>query len=62
LPISKEDFLASLNLSIVVSYDEDEEDILVEGYIDCEPDYFAGHSIEFNVDSKGNFEIEGLAG
>ena len=62
LPISKEDFLASLNLSIFVSYDEDEADILVEGYIDCEPDYFAGHSIEFNVDSKGNFEIEGLAG
>ena len=62
LPISKEDFLASLNLSIVVSYDEDEEDILVEGYIHCEPDYFAGHSIEFIVDGKGNFEIEGLAG
>lgn len=62
LPISKEDFLASLNLSISVSYDEDEEDIFVEGYIDCNPDYFAGHSIEFNVDSKGNFEIEGLAG
>ena len=62
LPISKEDFLASLNLSIVVSYDEDEEDILVDGYIHCEPDYFAGHSIEFIVDGKGNFEIEGLAG
>ncbi len=62
LPISKEDFLASLNLSISVSYDEDEKDIFVEGYIDCNPDYFAGHSIEFNVDSKGNFEIEGLAG
>ena len=62
LPISKEDFLDSLNLSIFVSYDEDESDIYVEGYIDCNPDYFAGHSIEFNVDSKGNFEIEGLAG
>ena len=62
LPISKEDFLASLNLSIFISYDEDEADILVEGYIDCEPDYFAGHSIEFIVDGKGNFEIEGLAG
>ena len=62
LPISKEDFLASLNLSIFVSYDEDESDIYVEGYIDCNPDYFAGHSIEFIVDGKGNFEIEGLAG
>jgi len=62
LPISKEDFLDSLNLSIYVSYDKDESDILVEGYINCEPDYFAGHSIEFIVDSKGNFEIEGLAG
>ena len=62
LPISKEDFLDSLNLSIYVSYDKDESDILVEGYINCEPDYFAGHSIEFSVDSKGNFEIEGLAG
>ena len=62
LPISKEDFLDSLNLSIYVSYDKDESDILVDGYINCEPDYFAGHSIEFIVDSKGNFEIEGLAG
>ncbi len=62
LPISKEDFLDSLNLSIYVSYDKDESDILVDGYINCEPDYFAGHSIEFIVDGKGNFEIEGLAG
>ncbi len=62
LPISKEEFLVSLILSISVSYDEDEEDIFVEGYINCNPDYFAGHSIEFSVDSKGNFEIEGLAG
>ena len=62
LPISKEDFLDSLNLSIYVSYDKDESDILVDGYINCQPDYFAGHSIEFIVDGKGNFEIEGLAG
>ena len=62
LPISKEDFLNSLNLSIYVSYDKDESDILVDGYIYCNPDYFAGHSIEFIVDGKGNFEIEGLAG
>jgi len=62
LPISKEDFLASLIFSIFVSYDEDEEDICVEGYIDCNPDYFGGHSIEFSVDGKGNFEIQGLAG
>lgn len=62
LPISKEDFLASLDLSIFVSYDEDESDIYVEGYIDCNPDYFAGHSIEIYMDSKGKIEIIGLAG
>ena len=46
----------------MISYDEDEEDILVEGYIDCDPDYFADHSIEIYLDSKGNIDVIGLAG
>ena len=63
LPISEEDFTASLHVEgISIYFDDEEEAVCAEVFLYCSPDYFAGHSIEFSVDSKGNFEIEGLAG
>ena len=31
-------------------------------FINCDPDYFADHSIEVYMDSKGNVDVIGLAG
>ena len=63
LPISEKDFAASLEFDTIdISYDEEADDISACIYIDCDPDYFAGHSIEIYMDSKGKIEIIGLAG
>ena len=63
LPISEADFAASLGFDdIDISYDEKAEDISACIYIDCDPDYFADHSIEVYMDSKGNVDVIGLAG
>ena len=63
LPISEADFAASLEFDTIdISYDEKAEDISAHIFINCDPDYFADHSIEVYMDSKGNFEIQGLAG
>ena len=63
LPISEADFAASLGFNdIDISYDEKADDISACIYIDCDPDYFAGHSIEIYMDSKGNVDVVGLAG
>ena len=63
LPISEADFAASLEFDTIdISYDEEADDISACIYIDCDPDYFAGHSIEIYMDSKGNVDVIGLAG
>ena len=63
LPISEADFAASLEFDTIdISYDEKADDISACIYIDCDPDYFAGHSIEIYMDSKGNVDVIGLAG
>lgn len=62
-PITEENFSNSLHLSgMNIDYYEDKADISADIFIDCEPDYFAGHSIEIFMDSKGNIEVNGLAG
>ena len=63
LPISEKDFAASLEFDTIdISYDEKAEDISAHIFINCEPDYFADHSIEVYMDSKGNIDVIGLAG
>ena len=63
LPISEKDFAASLEFDTIdISYDEKSDDISAHFFINCEPDYFADHSIEIYMDSKGNVDVVGLAG
>ena len=63
LPISEADFAASLEFDTIdISYDEEAEDISAHIFINCDPDYFADHSIEIYMDSKGNIDVIGLAG
>ncbi len=63
LPISEKDFAASLEFDTIdISYDEKAEDISAHIFINCDPDYFADHSIEVYMDSKGNIDVIGLAG
>lgn len=63
LPISEKDFAASLEFDTIdISYDEKAEDISAHIFINCDPDYFADHSIEIYMDSKGNVDVVGLAG
>ncbi|MBR4083074.1 MAG: DUF2262 domain-containing protein [Lachnospiraceae bacterium] len=63
LPISEKDFAASLEFDTIdISYDEEAEDISAHIFINCDPDYFADHSIEIYMDSKGNIDVIGLAG
>ncbi|MBR4083075.1 MAG: DUF2262 domain-containing protein [Lachnospiraceae bacterium] len=63
LPISEKDFAASLEFDTIdISYDEKEDDISAHIFINCDPDYFADHSIEIYMDSKGNVDVIGLAG
>jgi len=63
LPISEADFAASLEFDTIdISYDEKAEDISAHIFINCDPDYFADHSIEIYMDSKGNVDVIGLAG
>ena len=61
LPITEEDFAASLRPNGMTIY-FDEDDISAEIFIDCVPDYFAGHCIVMYLDSKGNINVNGLAG
>ena len=63
LPISEKDFAASLEFDTIdISYDEEAEDISAHIFINCDPGYFADHSIEIYMDSKGNVDVIGLAG
>ncbi len=63
LPISEADFAASLEFDTIdISYVEKAEDISAHIFINCDPDYFADHSIEIYMDSKGNIDVIGLAG
>ncbi len=63
LPISEKDFAASLEFDTIdISYNEEAEDISAHIFINCDPDYFADHSIEIYMDSKGNIDVIGLAG
>ena len=63
LPISEADFAASFEFDTIdISYDEEAEDISAHIFINCDPDYFADHSIEVYMDSKGNIDVFGLAG
>lgn len=64
LPITEKDFNNSLYLdSITISFEEEAMDAPeIELYILCDPDYFAGHSIQVSVDNEKNINCHGLAG
>ncbi|GCD10045.1 DUF2262 domain-containing protein [Clostridium tagluense] len=67
LPISEEEFCKSLYFnSIGIRIDEDMEimdsRIMIEAFIDTNPDYFAGHSMEVTVADEYKISINGLAG
>ena len=63
LPISEKEFAESLEFDTIdISYDEKADDISAHIFINCDPDYFADHSIEIYMDSNGNVDVIGLAG
>lgn len=67
LPITEEDFFSSLYFnSIGITIDEDREiadsRIMIEAFIDTNPDYFAGHSIDVTVWDDYKISVNGLAG
>ena len=63
LPISEKEFAESLNFDTIdISYNKKSDDISAHIFINCDPDYFADHSIEIYMDSKGNVDVIGLAG
>ena len=63
LPITEEDVAASLRMDgMSVYYDYEKEDISADVFFICKPDYFAYHCIEVFMDSKGNIDVNGLAG
>lgn len=66
LLISEEDFCKSLYFnSIVVRIDEDMEIMdsrIMIAFIDTNPDYFAGHSMEVTITDNYKISVDGLAG
>ncbi|MBU3104300.1 DUF2262 domain-containing protein [Clostridium gasigenes] len=67
LPISEEDFYKSLYFnSIGLRIDENKEiadsRIMIEAFIDTNPDYFAGHSMDVTVWDDYRISVDGLAG
>ncbi len=64
LPITEEDFKASLTSSggVLAYVNENFEYKDFDFFINCEPDYFACHSILVSVDADGSVKVGGLAG
>jgi len=63
LPITEDDFAASLHFDgISVYFDDDKNNITSSVYLVCQPDYFAYHCIEIFVDGDGAITVNGLAG
>ncbi len=62
LPISEEDFCASLNFNGINMIFDDDGNISADIFIDCTPDYFAYHSIEVFIDENNNIKCNSLAG
>ncbi len=63
LPITEEDFAKSIVFDgLSIYYDDASDDIDASVYVSCQPDYFACHCIEINVDGKFNIDVNGLAG
>ncbi len=63
LPITEEDFAASLGFDgISIYYDNETDDISASVYLVCQPDYFAYHCIEIFVEDNGEIKVNGLAG
>jgi len=62
LPIDPEEMFAGLAVEgITIMYTSD-DDILVDIFINCGVDYFAGHCIEAFIEPDDSFSVNGLAG
>lgn len=63
LPITKEKFFESIQIeSITIYCDEGKENVWLDIFLVCVPDYFAYHAINISIDSNLNIEYDGLAG
>ena len=60
-PISEKDFTDSLYVESITMNIENNE-ISLEIFFCCSPDYFAGHCIIVEVDRDGNITSQSLAG
>lgn len=61
--ITDEDFCCSLLAhSLAIYADKNKKDILMELYLICFPDYFAGHAIRVTIDGQNQVWSHGLAG
>ena len=61
LPITPEDFAESISFESI-NFSFDDEGMLTETYIMCDPDYFAGHVICFDIEPDGSFSENSIAG
>lgn len=67
LPLLEKDFrnsigIESFGIDVIENEDEEEYKTEVSMYLECNPDYFAGHVIEVIVDSHNQIKVNGLAG
>lgn len=63
LPITSQDFCRSLSVSSLGMYCEDgKEDIMMDVFLVCSPDYFAGHSINITIKADGSVKNNSLCG
>lgn len=62
LPISNEDFCNSLKISGITMNCHEKEDVWMEMFLICDPDYFAYHAIYVIIDANMNVKSNGLAG
>ncbi|MDR1860718.1 MAG: DUF2262 domain-containing protein [Bacteroidales bacterium] len=61
LPISEETFRNSVNIeSVTFFFDDNNEPPIIELYLVCSPDYFAGHCIIVDVDEKNHIEYRNI--
>lgn len=63
LPISEQDFCSSLQMdSLCIYCDEGKDQVWVDAFLTCSPDYFAGHALNVSIKADGSICNDGLGG
>ena len=62
LPIDPEEMREGLSVEGITAFCDAPDDIMLELFINCAVDYFAGHCIEAFLEADGSFTVNGLAG